>query len=119
MSSTSLTRRRAMPLLSASHVRWLAALRPPTMALASSSAPTDRSGSVSSRYGLPLTRTEPELGVSRPRIMRMVVDLPAPLGPRNPVTRPGWTAKETSSTATVVAVALGEVLCLDHCSSFP
>ena len=32
----------------------------------------------------------------------MVVDLPAPLGPRKPVTRPGWTAKETSSTATVV-----------------
>ena len=49
MSSTSSTRRRAMPLLSASHVRWLAALRPPTMALASSSAPTDLSGSFSSR----------------------------------------------------------------------
>ena len=40
-SSTSATRRRAMPLLSASQARWLAALRPPTMALASSSAPTD------------------------------------------------------------------------------
>ena len=33
----------------------------------------------------------------------MVVDLPAPLGPRNPVTRPGRTAKETSSTATVLS----------------
>ncbi len=42
MSSTWLTRWRAMPLLSANHLRWLAALRPPTMALASSSAP-DRS----------------------------------------------------------------------------
>ena len=28
-----------------------------------------------------------------------VVDLPAPLGPRKPVTRPGWAMKETSSTA--------------------
>jgi hypothetical protein len=29
----------------------------------------------------------------------MVVDLPAPFGPRNPVTVPGATAKETESTA--------------------
>ena len=49
MSSTSATRRRAMPLLSAIHMRWFAALRPPTMALASKSAPTDRSGSASWR----------------------------------------------------------------------
>lgn len=31
--------------------------------------------------------------------MRIVVDLPAPLGPRNPVTVPGSTVKETLSTA--------------------
>ena len=31
---------------------------------------------------------------------RIVVDLPAPFGPRNPVTTPGWTVKVTSSTAT-------------------
>ena len=30
---------------------------------------------------------------------RIVVVLPAPLGPRNPVTRPGWQTKLTSSTA--------------------
>src|SRR3954454_21095911 len=30
---------------------------------------------------------------------RIVVVLPAPLGPRNPVTRPGWQAKLMSSTA--------------------
>jgi hypothetical protein len=29
----------------------------------------------------------------------MVVDLPAPFGPRKPVTRPGRAVKETSSTA--------------------
>jgi hypothetical protein len=32
----------------------------------------------------------------------MVVDLPAPLGPRKPVTCPGLTVKETSLTATVL-----------------
>jgi hypothetical protein len=31
--------------------------------------------------------------------MRIVVDLPAPFGPRNPVTRPGRAVKETLSTA--------------------
>jgi hypothetical protein len=30
---------------------------------------------------------------------RIVVVLPAPFGPRNPVTRPGWQTKLTSSTA--------------------
>jgi hypothetical protein len=30
---------------------------------------------------------------------RMVVDFPAPLGPRKPVTRPWRAVKETSSTA--------------------
>ena len=38
-------------------------------------------------------------GSARPRIMRRVVVLPAPLGPRKPVTFPGWTSKLTSSTA--------------------
>ena len=32
-------------------------------------------------------------------MMRIVVVLPAPLGPRKPVTRPGWQVKLTSSTA--------------------
>jgi hypothetical protein len=32
--------------------------------------------------------------------MRMVVDLPAPFGPRKPRTSPRWTVKETSFTAT-------------------
>ena len=37
-------------------------------------------------------------GVS-PTMIRMVVDLPAPLGPRKPVTRPCWAVNVTSSTA--------------------
>ena len=34
--------------------------------------------------------------------MRMVVDLPEPLGPRKPVTRPGATVKLRQSTARVL-----------------
>ena len=49
----------------------------------------------------PLTVARPWLGLSSPRIMRMVVDFPAPFGPRNPVTIPGRTVKLRSSTATV------------------
>jgi hypothetical protein len=47
---------------------------------------------------LPLTATCPAVGLANPTIMRMVVDLPAPLGPRNPVTIPGWTVNDTLST---------------------
>src|SRR5690242_2774174 len=50
--------------------------------------------------------TEPEVGVSRPRIIRMVVDLPAPLGPRKPVTLPGFTSNDRLSTATVAPYLL-------------
>src|SRR3954469_24916645 len=42
--------------------------------------------------------TEPSVGAARPRIIFMVVDLPAPLGPRNPVTCPGVTVNDRSST---------------------
>src|SRR6187200_2969516 len=42
---------------------------------------------------------EPDVGAVRPTMTRMVVDLPAPFGPRNPVTRPGWAVKVTPSTA--------------------
>src|SRR5215471_9077972 len=43
----------------------------------------------------------PDWGRSRPRISRIVVDLPAPFGPRNPVTLPGSTANDRWSTATL------------------
>jgi hypothetical protein len=41
----------------------------------------------------------PAVGRSRPTTTRIVVDLPAPLGPRKPVTRPGWMVTVRSSTA--------------------
>src|SRR6267378_3742178 len=47
----------------------------------------------------PHTETLPALGGMKPVIMRIVVDLPAPLGPRNPSTSPLPTSKETPSTA--------------------
>src|SRR5947209_5766908 len=47
----------------------------------------------------PHTETAPALGGMNPVIMRIVVDLPAPLGPRNPSTSPFPTSKETPSTA--------------------
>jgi hypothetical protein len=34
-------------------------------------------------------------------MIRIVVDLPAPLGPTNPVTRPAGTLNDSPSTATV------------------
>jgi len=37
-----------------------------------------------------------------PRIMRIVVDSPAPFGPRNPVTVPDSTVNDRSSTALVL-----------------
>ena len=46
-------------------------------------------------------RADPESGTSRPMIMRIVVDLPDPFGPRNPVTTPGGTSNVRLSTAVV------------------
>src|ERR1700759_3344914 len=40
----------------------------------------------------------PEVGGVRPTMTRMLVDFPAPLGPRKPGTRPGGGGKVTSST---------------------
>src|SRR4051812_28715597 len=43
--------------------------------------------------------TRPEVAGVSPTMTRIVVVLPAPLGPRKPVTSPGWQTKLTSSTA--------------------
>src|SRR5665213_1142551 len=47
----------------------------------------------------PATSARPEVGVSRPQSIRMVVDFPAPLGPRNPKTSPLRTERLMLSTA--------------------
>lgn len=46
-----------------------------------------------------MTVTDPEVGASSPRIIRIVVDLPDPFGPRKPVTAPGVTSNDNPSTA--------------------
>ncbi len=96
---TSVTRWRPMPLLRAIEVMWARAVRPPCRAVASSSAPTSRSGRTRVSYLRWLMRAVPLVGASRPRMTRIVVLLPAPLGPRKPVTWPGRTVKLRPSTA--------------------
>src|SRR6476660_4348982 len=48
----------------------------------------------------PPTLADPDVGLSRPHSIRIVVDLPAPLLPRNPKISPRVTSKLMSSTAT-------------------
>ncbi len=98
-SMTSSTRRAGTPCEWASHSRWLRAVRLGCSAEASSSAPRCRSGRRRVRYGTPPTRAFPSSAASRPRITRMVVDLPAPFGPTKPVTRPGRTVNVIPSRA--------------------
>ena len=58
--------------------------------------------------------TEPLVGSSSPRIIRIVVDFPAPFGPRKPVTVPGRTVNVRSETAVVGPYRLVSSLDLDH-----
>src|ERR1035441_4474526 len=48
----------------------------------------------------PATSACPDVGLSSPQSMRIVVDLPAPFGPRKPKTSPLRTARLIRSTAT-------------------
>ena len=52
-----------------------------------------------SARGLPKSRISPESGAMMSMIIRMVVVLPAPFGPRRPKIEPGGTAIETPATA--------------------
>src|SRR5947207_9760767 len=79
--------------------RWLRALRPGWNDASSSTAPTRALGRSSSSYGTPPNVAEPDEGRIRPSSARMVVLLPAPFGPRKPVTRPASMPKERCSTA--------------------
>src|SRR6516165_6694624 len=49
---------------------------------------------------MPPTRAVPDVGFRSPHSIRMVVDLPAPLLPRNPKISPRATSNDTWSTAT-------------------
>src|SRR5260221_2285459 len=58
------------------------------------------------RTSWPQMVTEPDVGLISPTSMRIVVVFPAPFGPRNPKTSPGFRAKETSSTIVRVPMTL-------------
>ena len=98
-ASTSSTRRRGSPVAVVMTRKCWAALRPGWKVLLSSAAPTRRTGSGSRWYGRPSMVAVPAVGLARPSRMRRVLVLPDPLGPRNPVTRPGPASKDRSSTA--------------------
>lgn len=98
-SSTADTRRSPIPLLRANHRRCSRTLRLGCRSPASNSAPTCVNGRSSDAYARPPTVAVPPVGRSIPRIRRIVVDFPAPFGPRNPVTRPGATENDNPSTA--------------------
>src|SRR5512147_2175389 len=49
---------------------------------------------------VPATDASPDVGCSSPHNMRIVVDLPAPFGPRNPKISPSLASNEIWSTAT-------------------
>src|SRR5690242_6191167 len=99
ISSTSSTRLSGKPAAAQVTRSVLRPVRPLCALLASSTAPTWRSGSRSCAYRWPPMVAEPESGVTRFRTMRSVVVLPAPFGPRKPVTRPGSTVNDRLSTA--------------------
>src|ERR1019366_834585 len=59
-----------------------------------------RTDSGSRLTSYPATCARPDVGLSRPQSMRIVVDLPAPFGPRKPKTSPFTTSRFSWSTAT-------------------
>src|SRR5471030_1681773 len=70
------------------------------MPRASESTPRrERTASGSAKQSMPSTRADPRVGTTRVAIMRSVVVLPAPLGPRSPVMKPSGAVKLTSRTA--------------------
>src|SRR5579862_4350613 len=56
--------------------------------------------------GIPSSSMEPEVGGIRPVSMRIVVDFPAPLGPRKPKKQPRGTTRSTPSTAALSPYSL-------------
>ena len=83
-------------------------VRPACWAEASISTPTRRPGLVRFWNGEPSTVATPELGGVSPHSIFSVVDLPAPLGPRKPVTVPGFAGERHILHGGAPAVALGE-----------
>src|SRR5215210_6330150 len=97
-SSSASTRCAGTPMVWAETASASRPRRPACWADASSRVPTRRPGFGRSRWRPPRTWAWPLSGSERPTSIRIVVVLPAPLGPRKPVTVPGSQRNVTSET---------------------
>ena len=59
--------------------------------------------------GMPSSSIDPEVGGIRPVSMRMVVDFPAPFGPRNPKKQPRGTVEVQAVDRGLAPVDLAEI----------
>ncbi len=90
------TRPDGRPIVRAARVRTSRPVRPACWAGASRRTPTSRPGLGRSAKRRPMIWATPEVGDVRPTMMRIVVDWPAPFGPRKPVTRRGVRGRSRS-----------------------
>src|SRR5215469_14245116 len=103
-SSSSSVRRfvvsRSSPYIRPTKRRYSDALNLPSSAIPSGTTPICRFRSSDDAVNLcPRISISPAVGSSRPVSILIVVDFPAPFGPRNPKNCPGATLNVTSSTA--------------------
>ena len=92
---------RSRPYMRPTNFRYSAPVRRPNKAMPSGTTPIWRFTSlVRSAKSSPRISMRPEVGARSPVSILMVVDFPAPLGPRKPKNCPGATRRFTSLTAT-------------------
>ena len=91
---------RSSPYMRPTKRRYSGAVSRPSSAMPSGTTPICRFSSSDEALNVwPRISTDPALGSSSPVSILMVVDLPAPFGPRKPKNCPGATVNVTSSTA--------------------
>src|ERR1700722_3761522 len=91
---------RSRPYMRPAKLRNSAPVRRPNSAMPSGTTPIWRLTSTGlALRSIPRISIRPELGASRPVSILIVVDLPAPLGPRKPKNCPGATRRSMPSTA--------------------
>src|SRR5271168_1647633 len=92
---------RSRPYMRPTKFKYSEPVSRPNSAMPSGTTPIWRFTSTESCIrSMPRICMRPDVGASRPVSILMVVDFPAPLGPRNPKNWPGATRRFTSCTAT-------------------
>src|SRR5882762_7566566 len=92
---------RSRPYMRPTKFKYSAPVSRPNRAMPSGTTPIWRfTSTMFLSKSRPRISMRPELGASKPVSILMVVDFPAPLGPRNPKNCPGATRRFTSRTAT-------------------